>query len=150
MIARRLSLLVFVLLVGCAGSVPLQRGQIDALTKDTRPADIEQILGKATATAQTDVQAGERQYNARRYQLQTGSRQEMTMVCTPGCFPIFITVPVMVEYVVIQRLPGKELLAWGTPEELSKDADVEVSALMPTVKQRLEAAAVAAAASKKP
>jgi hypothetical protein len=72
----------------------------------------------------------------------------MTMVCAPACFPVVYSVPVLVEYVVIQRLPGKELLAWGTPEELSKDADIEVSALMPTVKQRLEAAA--AAASKKP
>lgn len=148
MIARRLALLVVVLLAGCASNVPLQRGQIDALTRDTHPVEVEQILGKATPIAQTDVQAGERQYNARRYQLQTGSRQQMTMVCTPTCFPISITVPVMVEYVVIQRLPGKELLAWGTPEELSKDADNEVSSLMPTVKRRLEAAA--AAASKKP
>ena len=62
------------------------------------------------------------------------------MVCTPLCIPIMITVPVMVEYVVIQRMPGRELLAWGTPEQLSKDADTEVSALMPVVKQRLEAA----------
>lgn len=145
MIARRLVLLVFVLLGGCASNVPLQRGQIDALTRDTRPADVEQILGKATPIAQTDVQAGDRHYNARRYQLQTGSRQDMTMVCTPICIAIPITVPVMVEYVLIQRMPGKELLAWGTPEELSKDADSEVSSLMPTVKQRLEAAA-----SKKP
>ncbi|MCU0942664.1 MAG: hypothetical protein MUE35_08965, partial [Hydrogenophaga sp.] len=147
-ISRRLALLVLAFLAGCASSVPLQRGQIDALTRDTRPAEVEQILGKATPIAQTDVQVGERQYNARRYQLQTGSRQEMTMVCAPACFPVVYSVPVLVEYVVIQRLPGKELLAWGTPEELSKDADIEVSALMPTVKQRLEAAA--AAASKKP
>lgn len=147
MIARWLVLPVFVLLVGCAGSVPLQRGQIDTITRETRPAELEQILGKATAIAQTEVSAGERRYNARRYQLQTGTRQDMTMVCTPACFPIMITVPVMVEYVVIQRLPGKELLAWGTPEELSKDADVEVSALMPTAKQRLEAAATAATAA---
>ncbi len=150
MIARWLVLPVFAVLVGCAGSVPLQRGQIDSITRETRPADLEQILGKATPVAQTDVTAGERQYNARRYQLQTGTRQDMTMVCTPACFPIMITVPVLVEYVVIQRMPGKELLAWGTPEELSKDADVEVSALMPTVKQRLEAAAAAAVASKRP
>jgi hypothetical protein len=141
MIARRLALLLFVLLTGCASSVPLQRGQIDALSRDTRPSELEQILGQATATSQTEVQSGEQHYSARRYSLQTGSRQDMTMVCTPMCIPIMITVPVMVEYVVIQRLPGRELLAWGTPEELSKDADIEVSALMPMVKQRLEAAA---------
>jgi hypothetical protein len=140
MIARRLALLLFVLLTGCASSVPLQRGQIDTLSRDTRPSELEQALGKATATSQTDVQSGARQYNARRYNLQTGIRQDMTKVCTPFCIPIMITVPVMVEYVVIQRLPGRELLAWGTPEELSKDADTEVSDLMPMIKQRLEAA----------
>jgi hypothetical protein len=140
MIARRLALLLFVLLTGCASSIPLQRGQIDTLSRDTRPNELEQILGQATATSQTDVQSGGQQYSARRYNLQTGTRQDMTMVCTPLCIPIMITVPVMVEYVVIQRMPGKELLAWGTPEQLSKDANAEVSALMPVVKQRLEAA----------
>ncbi len=146
MIARRLAfLLLVVLLSGCASNVPLQRGQIDSLSRETRPAELEQILGQATATAQVQVQSGGRQYDARRYHLQTGHRQEMTMVCTPVCIPIMISVPVMVEYVVIQRVPGKELLAWGTPEELSKDDDAEVSALMPAVKQSL-----AAAAEKKP
>jgi hypothetical protein len=132
-------LLASVFLTGCASTVPLYRGQVDTLTRDTRPADLQQILGKATATSQADVQMGERRYLARRYQLQTGMRQEVSVVCTPTCLAIPVSVPVLVAYVVIQRQPGGELLAWGTPEELSKDADTEVSALMPTVKQQLEA-----------
>jgi hypothetical protein len=146
MFARGLQVLfVSVVLAGCASTVPLYRGQVDTLARDTRPAELEQILGKATAFAQADVQMGERRYLARRYQLQTGTRQEMTVVCTPTCIPISIAVPVLVEYVLIQRQPGGELLAWGTPEELSKDADTEVSSIMPMVKQRLEANAKDAA-----
>ncbi|WP_291086884.1 hypothetical protein [Hydrogenophaga sp.] len=57
-------------------------------------------------------------------------------------FPIVVPVPVIVEYGVIQRLPGKELLAWGAPEVLSKNADIKVRALKPTLKQRLESAAI--------
>lgn len=132
-------LLVSAFLAGCASTVPLYRGQVDTLTRDTRPAELEQVLGKATARAQADVQLGDRRYLARRFLLQTGTRQEMTVVCTPACIAIPITVPILVEYVVIQRQPGGELLAWGTPEELSKDADAEVSSIMPMVKQQLEA-----------
>lgn len=144
MTAGRLILIALVALSGCASNVPLQRAQIDAISRDTRPADLEQILAKATVAAQAEVQDSEQRYNARLFRLQTGTRQDMTMVCTPMCIPIMITVPVTSQYVVIQRLPQNELVAWGTPEELSKDTDPKLSALMPEIKQRLEHA------SKKP
>jgi hypothetical protein len=66
------------------------------------------------------------------------------MVCTPNCIPIFVTVPVTTEYVVVQRMPSKQLHAWGTLEELSKDPDSAVSSIMPIVKARF------AEAKKKP
>lgn len=144
MTATRLALIALVALAGCASNIPLQRTQVDAITRETRPAELEQILAKATVAAQTEVLSQEQRYNARLFRLQTGTRQDMSMVCTPFCIPIMITVPVVAQYVVIQRLPEKELVAWGTPEELSKDADPRVSALMPQVKQQLEQA------SKKP
>lgn len=144
MTATRLALIALVALAGCASNVPLQRNQVDAISRETRPAELEEILAKATVTAQTEVQAQEHRYNARLFSLQTGTRQDMTMICTPICIPIMITVPVTSQFVVLQRLPEKELVAWGTPEELSKDADPRVSALMPNVKQQLEQA------SKKP
>ena len=87
--------------------------------------------------AQVEFQEGGNAYLARHYHLQTGTRQDMTMVCTPTCVPIFIQVPVTERYVVIQNLPARSVFAWGTLEELSKDADPAVSSLMPGVKQRL-------------
>lgn len=125
------------ILGGCASSVPLQQGQVGAITRDAAPTQIDQALGQATVVAQYEFKEGEGQYTARHYNLQTGTQQQMTMVCTPTCIPIFITVPVLTEYVVIQTLPERKVHAWGTLEELSKDADPSVSGLMPTVKQRL-------------
>jgi hypothetical protein len=125
-----------VLLAACAQSVPLQRAQIDSLARDTKASDVDRVLAGATVVAQSEIVDNEKAFLARHYRLVTGSRQEMTMVCTPNCFPIFITVPVTADYVVIQRLPLKELHAWGTLEELSKDADPAVSSLMPAVKER--------------
>ncbi len=59
------------------------------------------------------------------------------VVCTPNCMPIATQVPVTADYAVIQALPARSLHAWGTLEELSKDADPAVSGLMPPLKQRL-------------
>lgn len=127
---------ISILLTACAQSVPLQRTQIDSLNKDTKSSEVDRVLAGATVVAQSEFVEGEVSFIARHYRLVTGSRQEMTMVCTPNCFPIFITVPVTAEYVVIQRMPARDLHAWGTLEELSKDADPAISSLMPTVKQR--------------
>lgn len=129
---------VVVATAGCAISVPLQRAQISAISREATPANLNQILADATVVAQTEFQGNGKSYLARHYLLQTATRQDMSMVCTPTCIPIFITVPVTTQYVVIQRLPERSLHAWGTLEELSKDPDAEVSSLMPIVKQRLE------------
>lgn len=136
---RALVALTCVLLTACA-PVPLQRAQIGGLARDSSPADVDRVLGKATAVAQTEFAAGGQSFRARHYRLQSGTKQEMTMVCTPTCIPIFVAVPITAEYVVIQRLPSQQLHAWGTLEELSKDPDDAVSTLMPTVKARYEEA----------
>ena len=138
------ALLATALMAGCANRVPLRQAQIDSIGRDTSPADLNRVLGEATVVAQAEVQDGADRFLARAFHLQTGTRQEMTMVCTPTCIPIFITVPVLADYVVLQTLPAMGLLAWGTPEALSKDADERVSRLMPEVKTRLEAAKAAA------
>jgi len=134
-----LGVCVSVAMVGCASTVPLQRTQVDALSRDAAPTEVERLLGKATAYAQHEVRAGDKAYLARHFLLQTGGRQEMTVVCTPNCLPIMITVPVTSEYVLIQTVPERALLAWGTLEELSKDADPLVSGLMPAIKAKLQA-----------
>ncbi|MBI5259074.1 MAG: hypothetical protein HY855_21395 [Burkholderiales bacterium] len=135
-----LAAFVSVLLVACAAPVPLQRAQAGALSRDSAPGDVERILGNASVVAQAEFAVDDKPFLARHYRLLTGSRQQMTMVCTPVCIPIFVTVPVTTDYAVIQRLPSKALHAWGTLEELSKDPDAAVSSIMPTVKARLEEA----------
>lgn len=131
--------LTCVLLTACA-PVPLQRGQIGGLARDSSPADVDRVLGKATVVAQTEFLVADKSFRARHYRLQSGTKQEMTMVCTPTCIPIFVPVPITAEYVVIQRLPSQTLHAWGTLEELSKDPDASVSSIMPVVKARYEEA----------
>lgn len=127
-------------LPACAPSVPLQRAQIGSLSKEATPSDVERVLSGATMVAQTEFVVDEKSYLARHYRLLTGSRQEMSMVCTPNCIPIFVTVPVTSEYVVIQRMPSRQLHAWGTLEELSKDSDSTISSIMPVVKARFDEA----------
>ncbi|WP_372717584.1 hypothetical protein [Immundisolibacter sp.] len=125
-------------LVACAPSVPLQRAQINSISRDSTPADLDRVLANATIIAQYEFVENEQAYFARHYSLHTGSRQEMSMVCTPTCIPIFVPVSITTDYVVIQRMPSKAIHAWGTLEELSKDPDSEVSSIMPVVKRLLE------------
>jgi hypothetical protein len=138
----RIALLVSTLLifVGCASQVPLQRGQIGALTRNAAPEAVEQILNKATPNAQFQFSSGGNTFAVRHFRLQTGTQQQMTMVCTPTCMPIFYTVPVTTPYLVIQTLPSRALHAWGTIEELSKDPDTNISSIMPELKVHLEVA----------
>lgn len=127
-----------VALYGCAPVVPLQRAQIGAITREAAPSELDRVLAHATVLTQFEFEADTKPYLVRRYNLLTGTRQEMSMVCTQFCFPIYITVPITSEYVVVQRLPSKTVFAWGTLEELSKDADPEVSGMMPIMKARLD------------
>ncbi len=133
-------LVATIMLTACASNIPLQRAQIGALTKESLPDEVDRVLGNATVVARTEFTANGGDFIARHFRLLTGSRQEMTMVCTPVCFPMFFTVPITTDYVVIQRSPSMELHAWGTLEELSKDPDDAVSSIMPTVKAELELA----------
>lgn len=124
-------------LSACATPVPLQRSQISGLSRDATPAEIDRLLKSATIVTQFEFTANHQSYSARHYNLQTGTRSEMTMVCTSMCMVIPTTAPVYSEYVVIQRLPAKSLHAWGTLEELSKDSDPSISSIMPTLKRRI-------------
>jgi hypothetical protein len=125
-------------LAGCATRVPLQQAQIGAITAQTSAGELDAILKNATQLAAFEFADGGRSFFVRSYSLQTGMRQDMTMVCTPVCIPIFITVPVTTDYVVVQNLPARTLHAWGTLEALSKDPDTAVSSIMPALKLRLQ------------
>ncbi len=131
---------LFFTLIGCASSVPLYRGQIDTITTNSSPDTVEKTLGVATPSAQFVLTVNDNSYFVRHYALQTGTRQDMTMVCTPVCIPIFINVPITAPYLIVQRLPTRAMHAWGTIEELSKDTEPSISSIMPTLKIQLEAA----------
>lgn len=137
---RSIVIAAMVTLVGCSTSVPLQRSQVDALSRDALPVVVEQTLGRATPTAQFEFTANNNPFFVRHYLLQTGRRQESTMVCSTFCFPVVYDVPVTAPYLVVQRLPSREMHAWGTVEELSKDIDPDVSSMMPALKAQLEVA----------
>lgn len=132
--------LTAMLIAGCATPVHLQQAQVGSLGRESAPAEVDRVLGNATLVARSEFKANGQDFLARQYRLQTGTNQEMTMVCTPACMPIFIQVPITADYLIIQRIPGLTMHAWGTPEQLSKDPDEAIASIMPTVKARLNEA----------
>jgi len=141
MLIRTIIIPLFLALIGCAAQpIALQRNTIDTITKQTSPVELEQILGSATIHAQFELSSNEKNYFIRQYNLQTGVTQDVITVSLPsgGSIPVIVDVPVTTQYAVIQLLPAKEVFAWGSLEELSKDQNSEVSSLMPAVKQRIE------------
>ncbi len=123
------------ILSGCAANVPLQRTQTESLAKNASIADVEKVAGKSTPIASHHFTSQGKTFDARHYNLQTGSKQQMQMVCAPTCFPIFITMPVTDAYVMVFETPKQQLFAWGTLEELSRSPDDSISAIMPDLKK---------------
>ena len=134
---KLLLMLSIALFAGCATQVPLQQRQVSEISRDTTASALEKIVGDAAVASRSEFEVAGVKYLARSYKLQTGTTSEMTMACTPACIPIFIQVPVLTEYVIVQRLPSMNMHAWGTLEQLSKDPDVSVSSIMPTLKARM-------------
>jgi hypothetical protein len=126
------------MLAGCATNIPLSREQVGRISGETSPAELSNIVGKATVSVEYDFDSQARRYHARHMSLQTGTTQSMTMVCTPTCIPIMVTNPVLVQYVLIQEQPSLKLLGWGTIEELSKSPDQRIASLMPDLKKTHE------------
>ncbi len=123
------------LVSGCAVNVPLQRTQTAALAKGASIADVERVVGKSTPIASHSFSSQGKAFDARHYYVQTGTKQQMQMVCAPTCFPIFISVPVTDAYVMVFEAPKQQLFAWGTLEELSRSPDEAISAIMPDLKK---------------
>jgi len=123
------------ILAGCASHIPLTREQVGRISADTSATDLTAILGKATVAAEYDVDANGQSYHVRRLALKTGTRMEMTMVCSKTCIPVNTPVAVTTQYLLIQQLPSQKLLGWGTTEELSKSPDDKISSIMPKLKQ---------------
>lgn len=121
------------LLTGC-GTVPLQRAQVDRLHGDATPSEVQALLGKASEVRAFGFTFEDKSFRAREFRLQTGATQQATVVCTPACYTVFVTVPVTADYVLVHEQASERLLAWGSLEELSKSTDDRVSQLMPALK----------------
>lgn len=125
-------------LAACAtGPVPLHRAQLASLGKSSPAGEVDKAIAQATPLKSFEVQHNSVGYFVRSYNLQTGTDMQMIPVCTPSCIMVMMNVPVFTDYLVIQSLPEKNLFAWGTVEELSKDEDAHVSELMPVLKPKL-------------
>jgi hypothetical protein len=129
---------------GCATQVPLQRFQGDALRTGDSLSAASAKLGQATARLTHNFSWKGKQFEARHYDLQTGSRQEMSMVCSPICIPIFYNVPVLAPYVVVLQGEPLTVVASGLVEELSRSPDPQISEFMPSLKESAEKARAAA------
>lgn len=129
------SLAIASLLSGCAATVPLQRDQVDRLTAEASMNDVQTLLGKASAVRSFEFNAQGKAYAVREYRLQTGTQQEMSVVCTPLCVPVSYPVAVTTDYVLVREAGAERLLAWGSLEELSKSSNERISALMPALKE---------------
>lgn len=121
-------------LVACAPVVPLQRDQTASFTRGAGLDDVNKALGKTTITLTHQFDAKGKHYLANHYDLQTGTRQEMGMICSPVCIAYPIYVPIFAPYVMVYEGDGKQLVAWGMVEELSRSSDEAVSSIMPDLK----------------
>lgn len=131
---KYLIILLIIALTACAPVVPLQRDQTATFSKGTTLPDVANSLGKATITLAHEFDVNGRHFLANHYDLQTGTTQQMTVMCTPTCVAYPITVPVTAPYVMIYEGHDKVLIAWGTVEELSRSPDESISSIMPELK----------------
>jgi hypothetical protein len=138
-----LALAASLLLAACETTIPLQRGQLSSLARDSRPADIDAAIGKSTAKWTFNLEQGGRSYAVRVFELRVGSSTQMMTICTPGCIVVPTQVPVNADFALVQVTDTKQLHAWGTLEELAKDADPAVSSLAAPIRERIAALAKA-------
>ncbi len=125
-------------LTACAPVVPLQRDQTASFSKGATMSQVAGSLGKATLTVAHEFDSRGSHFLANHYDLQTGTRQQMSMVCTPTCIAYPVYVPVTAPYVMVYEGTDRHLLAWGMLEELSRSPDDSVSSIMPDLKASYE------------
>lgn len=128
-----LSLLLALSITGCSAP-PLVRGQADRINLGDSDATVAAKFGKSIPDMSHRFTASSRNYRADHYRLQTGTTQSGTVVCTPTCIYVPITVPVFTPFAVVYSDPDFRVIAFGTIEELSKSPDDTISGLMPDLK----------------
>lgn len=134
------SLMVVLLMAGCVAIVPLQRSQIDSFRTGDSAVALQGKIGKSTPTLEHVFDHAGVFYTARHFNLQTGTQQSGTVICTPVCMYIPIIVPIYTSFVIVYGDGGSVVRAYGTLEELSKSHDETVSGFMPALKAAMEKA----------
>ncbi len=129
-------------LVGC-GTRPLQRSQVDSIKLGESKEQVAEKFGKSLPKVMHVFESQNTQYRAEHFDLQTGSTQSGTVVCTPMCMYIPITVPVFSQFAVIYKELANSVLSFGLLEQLSKSENPEVSSIMPDLKASYEKALTA-------
>ncbi len=125
-------------LAGCSTVPPLTRGQADLLAVGDTAPQVAGKLGKSTPLHSHQFGARDGRYRADHFNLQVGSQQTGTVICTPTCTYVPIWVPVFASYVVLYTLPAERVAAFGTLEELSKSPNEAISGVMPDLKASYE------------
>lgn len=128
------------LLSACAVHVPLQRAQVDQFKAGDSATQINEKLGKSTPTLEHPFEHEGVVYQAKHFNLQTGTQESGTVVCTPMCLYIPIYVPIYTAFVVVYSADASSVRAFGTLEELSKSEDRTISEFMPALKRSMEVA----------
>lgn len=138
---KRCIVLSSLLLLGCAGYMPLQRYQTAEVRKLDNMAEVERKIGGASVQASHQFSHNDDYYLAKHYDLQVGVQRHVTFHCRPywGCRPVVYHFPITAPYVFIYREPEGQVVGWGTLEELSKSPDDRISDLMPALKASYDA-----------
>lgn len=132
------------LLAGCVSAPPLSRTQLNAVQRGDTLAAVRQNIKPESVNLEYRFSANDRDYLAQHYRVETGITESTTVVCTPGCFPVPIIIPIFTPYVIVYEAdPPQRVLSYGTIEELSKNPDDAVSSVMPSLKLAMEKASAA-------
>lgn len=121
-------------LAGC-GTPCLSRLQADVIRPGESRASVTGKLGSSKPVTTHTFDYEGTNYIAEHYSLQIGSKQSGTMICSPTCIWIPITVPVLSPFVLIFSAGDNSVFAPGTIEELSKAENPLISNLMPVLKK---------------
>lgn len=132
-----LIVLLSLLVGGCTAYIPLQRQQTSQIARGASQAQVDLALKNASVLLSHQFSANGKQFLAKHYDLQTGTRREIVPRCPGrrrGCMPAFIEMPIVDSYVVIFDEQTGQVFAWGMVEELSRSPDDNISSIMPILK----------------
>lgn len=101
--------------------------QAENLSKGISTADARQIVRGAAVLESRTMLFGGKSYRAQRFNIDAGTKMQMTVVCTPRCMPVWERVSATDSFLLVFDDKTDQLLAWGTISELSRGQDTTVA-----------------------